>query len=199
MTFMFRFASLLRKSLKIVFVAILACILVTLALILVAITFKPCGNIVFSVAGGNAYRKVGEAALEANDHPRMLAIYKASNKPFLLVGPCMFHEEEDYEDFFFVNKSQVIRTSTDKGGDMWCRVFNRLYIIDDLSNCECLRAPFWDELKRNRESSVGYDGTSDSFVYLFRINNDSIQAKLTVPAKLFTPDMDEAPNRTLEM
>jgi len=172
---------------------------VTVALIIIAaFTFKPFGKAVFSIAAGSAYRKVGEASLETNDYSCMIAVFKAENKPFLLVGPCLFRDsEEEYEDFFFVNKTQVIRTSTDKGGDMWCRVFNRLYVMDDLSNCECLRAPFWDELKCDKDASVGYDGATDSFVYAFKNNDDRVQTKLTISAKHFTPDMIDAPNRTL--
>ena len=91
---------------------------VTVALIIIAaFTFKPFGKAVFSISAGSAYRKVGEASLETNDYSCMIAVFKAENKPFLLVGPCLFRDsEEEYEDFFFVNKTQVIRTSTDKGG-----------------------------------------------------------------------------------
>ena len=184
---------------KKVFVIFLVILSVAVALIIIAaFTFKPFSKAVFSIAAGSAYRKVGEASLETNGYSRMLAVYKAENKPFLLVGPCLFRDrEEEYEDYFFVNKTQVIRTSTDKGGEMWCRVFNRLYVMDDLSNCECLRAPFWDELKCDKDSSVGYDGATNSFVYAFKINDDRVQTKLTIPAKHFTPDMVDAPNRTL--
>ena len=98
-----------------------AAILVCLALLLFVSVFMcpPWGNFVFGLIGGSVYRKVGEAAFDAKGYPRRLAVYKAENKPFLIVGPCLFHEGEDYEDFFFVNRTQVIRTATDKGGDMW--------------------------------------------------------------------------------
>ena len=154
-------------------------------------------NAVFSFIFGNMYREVGEAGFDAKGYLRHLAIYKAERKPFLIVGPCLFHEGEEYEDFFFVNKTQVVRTTTDKGGDMWCRTFHRLHIIDDLSDCEVLRASLWDELKYEG-SSGRYDDATDSYVYSFRIDNDAIQATLTIPAKFFTPDMDKAPNRTLK-
>ena len=169
----------------------------TVALIIIAaFTFEPFGKAVFSIAAGSACRKVGKASLKTNDYACMIAVYKAENKPFLLVGPYLFRDsEEEYEDFFFVNKTQVIRTSTDKGGDMWYRVSNCLYVMDDLSNCECLRAPFWDELKCDKDSSVGYDGATDSFVYAFKNNDDIIQTQLTIPAKHFMPV--DAPNRTL--
>ena len=103
------------------------CIATILALILLPLL------VIAYFLNGNVYRKVGSAALEAKGYPKSLAIYKAANKPFLIIGPCRFHEGEEYEDFFFVNKTQVIRTTTDKGGDLWYRTFNWLHIIDDLS------------------------------------------------------------------
>ena len=166
-------------------------------LLLTAFVFPPVGNVVFGLFCGSVYRKVGEAAFDAEGYPRSLAVHKAEHKPFLIVGPCLFHEGGEYEDFFFVNKTQVVRTATDKGGDMWCRAFGRLHIADDLSDCEILRAPLWDELKYEG-SSVRYDDTTDSYVYSFRIENDAVPATLTIQAKFFTPDMLAAPNRTLK-
>ena len=174
--------------------------LVCIALMLFVSVFlcPPWGNFVFGLIGGSVYRKVGEAAFDAKGYPRSIAVYKAEHKPFLIVGPCLFHEEdEDYEDFFFVNKTQVVRTATDKGGDMWGRTFGRLHIIDDLSDCEVLRAPLWDELKFEG-SSVRYDDATNSYVYSFTIDTHTIPATLTIPAKFFTPDMLDAPNRTLK-
>ena len=173
--------------------------LVCIALMLFILVFlcPPWGNFVFGLIGGSVYRKVGDAAFDAKGYPRALAVYKAEHKPFLIVGPCLFHEGEEYEDFFFVNQTQVVRTATDKGGDMWCRTFGRLHIMDDLSDCETLRAPLWDELKYEG-SSVRYDDATDSYVYSFRIENDAVPTTLTIPAKFFTPDMLDAPNRTLK-
>jgi len=160
--------------------------------------FEPVGNVVFSIAAGSVYRKVGEASFSAKDYPPTLAVYKAERKPFLIVGPCLFHEGEDYEDFFFVNKTQVVRTATEKGGDMWCRTFHRLHIVDDLSDCEILRAPCWDDLKCSKDSSIRYDDATDSYVYPFTIDSHAIPATLTIPARFFTPDMVDAPNRMLK-
>ena len=189
----------MRKCQKKMLAGVLVCLFVTVAMVIIAaFTFKPFGKAVFSIVAGSVYRKVGAASLEANDYPCMLAIYIAKNKPFLLVGPCLFHgNEEECEDFFFVNKTQVIRSSSDKGGDIWYCIFNRLYILDDFSDCECLRAPFWDDIKCSQNSSVCYDGMMDSFIFSFGINVDSTPTKLTIPAKYFTPDMIDAPNRTL--
>ena len=168
------------------------------SLFLAAATVSPsiCDS-VFAIIGGSVYRKVGEAAFDAKGYPRTLAVYKAEDKPFLIVGPCLFHEGGDYEDFFFVNKKQLVRTATDKGGDIWGRTFGHLHIIDDLSDCEILRAPWCDELKYEG-SSVRYDDATGSYVYSFRVENDTVPAKLTIPAKFLTPDMDGAFNRTLQ-
>ena len=166
-------------------------------LFVLAFSCPPWGNFLFSFVAGSVYRKVGEAAFDAKGYPRSLAVYKAECKPFLIVGPCLFHEGEDYEDFFFVNRDQVVRTATDKGGDMWGRAFGRLYIMDDLSDCEILRAPWWYELKQEG-SSVRYDDATGSYVYSFTIDSHVVPAKLTIPANFFTPDMLDAPNRTLK-
>jgi len=187
----------MKKFLKIALVALALTVCLASVLFAAAVALPSVGNVVFSFFFGNSYRKVGEATFEAKGYPRMLAIYKAGNKPFLIVGPCLFHEGEYYEDFFFVNRTQVIRTATDKGGDMWGRTFNRLHIMDDLSDCEALRVPLWNELKY-AGSSVRYDDAADSYVYSFRIENDAVPATLTIPAKFFTPDMIDAPNRTLK-
>ena len=187
----------MRKHIGIVTIALAFLLWLAMAVFAAAAAYEPVGNVVFSIAAGSVYRKVGEAAFDAKGYPRSIAVYKAEHKPFLIVGPCLFHEGGDYEDFFFVNKKQVVRTATDKGGDMWCRTFDRLYIMDDLSDCEILRAPLWDELK-HEGSSVRYDEATDSYVYSFRIENDTIPATLTIPAKFFTPDMLDAPNRTLK-
>ena len=187
----------MRKYIKIAIVALAFLLYLAMAVFAMAVTYEPVGNVVFSIAAGSVYRKVGEAAFDAEGYPRSLAVHKAEHKPFLIVGPCLFHEGGEYEDFFFVNKTQVVRTATDKGGDMWCRAFGRLHIADDLSDCEILRAPLWDELKFEG-SSVRYDDTTDSYVYSFRIENDAVPAMLTIPAKFFTPDMLDAPNRTLK-
>ena len=160
--------------------------------------YEPLDNVVFSFLFGSSYCKVGEAAFEAKGYPRTLAVYKARNKPFLIIGPCLFHEDEYYEDFFFVNRAQVIRTATDKGGDIWCRSIGRLHIADDLSDCEILRAPLWDELECDPKSFVRYDDATDSYVYSFTIDTHTIPAKLTIPAKFFTPDMDNAPKRKMD-
>jgi hypothetical protein len=186
----------MRKYLKIVLVVLSLLIYLASALLAATVASPPVGNVVFSLIGGSVYREVGEAAFEGKEYLRKFAVYKAPDKPFLIVGPCRFRDGD--EDFFFVSKTQVIRSATDKGGDMWCRTLRRLHIIDDLSDCEILRAPWWDELKCDKNSSVRYDEATNSFVYSFTPDGDAAPVKLTVPAKFFTPDMDIAPNRTLK-
>ena len=147
---------------------------------------------------GSYYHKAGETVCTIDGVSHPLAIYKARNRPFLLVGPCRFPDTGD-EDFFFVSQTQVIRTALDKGGDMWFRFLNHLYIVDDLSNSwNLMRAPFWDELKCS-SSEAQYDKTKESFVFAFHIDIDddtTIPVSFTIPERLFTPDMLNAPNAT---
>ena len=86
----------------------------------VLLILDPKVNVVLSVIFGSVYRKAGETVMTTEGgKSETLAVYKAKNKPFLIVGPCLFHGDKDYEDFFFVNRDQVMRMATDKGGDMW--------------------------------------------------------------------------------
>ena len=177
---------------------------ITLAILITALSvslagafiFKPLGDVVFSVTMGSMYRKVGETCLKRNGKNETLAIYKADSKPFLIVGPCLF--DKDCYDFFFVNKDQVIRTATDKGGDTWVRLFNHLFLLDDLSNCERVRAPCWDDLKYDKGSSVRFDRITDSYIYVFKLNSATTFVSFSIPAKFLTPDMLDAPNGTRE-
>ena len=125
-----------------------------------------------------------------------LAIYKAHGKPYLIVGPCVFHETDQYgrhewEDFFFVNPKEVIRTSTDKGGDTWVSLPWLLFILDDLTIRDRVRLPYWDELEQNG-SSVRYDEATASYVFRLRINEPEQSVSFAIPKKLFTPDLIEA-------
>jgi len=186
---------------RIIFVILALSFLASVTLLMVSLRFDPVGNVVFALIGGSVYRKVGEATLTVAGIPRTLAVYKAADKPFLIVGPypiCWESETGEVdEDFYFANRRQLIRTATDKGGDIWCRTFVWLHMLDDLSDCEILRAPWWDELKIGK-SSVRHDDRRGLMIYSFWVEDDTVPAELTIPGKFFTPDMDNAPNRTLE-
>lgn len=176
---------------------VLAMLIAALSMLLAAsFLFKPIGNVVFSITMGSMYRKAGETVLTMDGKNETLAVYKAKNKPFLIAGPCLFYEGEAYKDFFFVNQDQVIRTATDKGGDTWFRLFARLFILDDMSDCERVRAPYWDDLKCDKDSSVQFDKAMDSYLYSFKINGVKTPVSFTIPAKLLTRDMLDAPNDT---
>ena len=83
----------MKKFLKIAVVVLALLAYLASALLAAAVALPSVGDVVFSFFFGSSYRKVGEAAFEAKGYPRTLAIYKAQNKPFLIVGPCLFHED----------------------------------------------------------------------------------------------------------
>ena len=180
----------MKKFLYVLRVTVLSVILVPLALYVLwlALIIVPC-----LLFGGGAYWRSGEKALyRIGGRMRCLDIYKAPDKPFLLVGPCRFSKDET--DFFFVNKRQVVRTATDKGGSWWVCVLNRLFILDDLTGWDPLRLPYWDEL-RSRGSSV--TDACGRRIYAFPGGSPGETAVLAVPLALLTPDMDTADNCTL--
>ena len=165
---------------------------------LISILFvDPKVSIALWFMAGNMYRKAGETVMTTEGgKPETLTVYKAHGKPFLIVGPCMFHEGGDYEDFFFVNRCQVIRTATDKGGDIWCRAFGLLFMLDDMSDRnDRVRLPFWDDLE-HQGASVRYDEATASYVYSLRINRPEQSVSFAIPARLFTSDLLNAPNDT---
>jgi|GEM_PF-1877583 len=159
----------------------------------------PKGSVVLSVIFGSVYRKAVETVMTTEDSKsETLAVYKAKNKPFLIVGPCVFHEDQkNWEDFFFVNRDQVIRTNVDQGGDIWFRLPGLLVIDDDLTSTDCVRTPSWDDLE-HQGASVRYDKATASYVYSLRINKPEQSVSFAIPARLFTPDLLNAPNRTLK-
>jgi len=157
----------------------------------------PKGSVVLSVIFGSVYRKAVETVMTTEDSKfETLAVYKAKNKPFLIVGPCVFHEDQkNWEDFFFVNRDQVIRTNVNQGGDIWFRFPGLLVIDDDLTSTDCVRTPSWDDLE-HQGASVRYDKATASYVYSLRINRPEQSVSFAIPARLFTPDLLNAPNDT---
>lgn len=148
--------------------AILGLIAVAILFLFTAWIFPPVGNVVFSIAGGNVYRRVDKITALIGGKQVPLTVYQAQGKPFLIVGPCRFQEGENYEDFFFVDRDRVIRTAVDKGGDIWCRVGGFLFILDDLSDHNRqLRAPIWDDLQSDPASCVRCDEAEHRYTYTF--------------------------------
>ena len=180
----------MKRFLHILGITIVTVVSVPLALYVlwIALIIGPC-----LLFGGSVYARSGEKALcRIGGRMRRLDIYKAPCKPFLLVGPCRFSGDET--DFFFVNRRQVIRTATDKGGSWWVCVLNRLFILDDLTGRDPVRLPYWDEL-RSRGSSA--TDACEWRICAFPDSTPGETVVLAVPLDLFTPDMDTAENFTL--
>ncbi|MCQ2353410.1 MAG: hypothetical protein MJ033_08060 [Victivallaceae bacterium] len=149
------------------------------------------GNVVFAIAGGSVYRQTGSITAKINGKNIPLAVYRKTGKPFLIVGPCRFQEEEEnYEDFFFVDHKRVIRTAVDKGGDIWFRAGRFLFILDDLSGCERLRAPVWDDLQSDPTAYAFYDDAKSEYIYSFKINSHSTPVAFSIPKKWLMPIAD---------
>ena len=171
---------------------IVLCLLLVVCLVVLAI--KPLRDMALSTFFGSIYYKAGETVLTTEGiKTETLAIYKAKNKPFLIVGPCWFHENQNFwKDFFFVNPNRVIRTNVDQDGDIWVRLPWLLFIDDDLTSSDCVRTPYWDELER-KGASVRYDEATSSYVYRFWINEPKQSVSFAIPKKLFPEDLLEAP------
>ena len=162
-----------------------------------ALVSEPIGNVVFSICFGNIYKKAAKTDVHIGNRTENMAVYKAKKKPFLLIGPVMF--EDDEKDFFFVNKTQVIRSSTEKSGEAWVRIFNLLFIMDDLTDYwRQIRAPLWDDVKSDPEGSISYDRNTQKYCYRFHIYSSKTLVRFEIPAVLFSKDMENAPNITLE-
>lgn len=160
----------------------------------IALIVKPVGNVLFSVLFGSWYRCAGDAVLTVERLEIPLGVYKARNKPFLLVGPYRF---DDYEDFFFVNKKQLIGTAVDKGGEAWFRLGKYLFILDDLNHWDVLRVPWWDHLD-DPASKNKYDAMKNCRTFTFKIGSSAEKFSLSVPETFFTSDMDGAFNVTMQ-
>lgn len=88
----------------------------------------------------------------------------------------------------------MIRTATDKGGDIWCRAFGLLFMLDDMSGRnDRVRLPYWSDLE-HKGASVRYDDATASHVYSLRINSPEQSVSFAIPDRLFTPDLLNAPN-----
>ena len=184
----------MKKAIKI-FVLTTAVIFLTAILLFgAAFAVKPFGDVFFSFCFGSCYECDGEAVLYQDGRKTVLPVYKAADKPFLLLGPYNFG---DYEDFFFVNKKQVIGTAIDKGGDAWFRIGKYLFILDDLNHRDVLRIPWWDYMSAPTAKSE-YDTSGKNRIYIFPLDLSNSTVCLEIDEKLFTDDMVDAYNVTNE-
>ena len=141
---------------------------------------------VFLMLIGNKYRSCGITTIadrknfSGNATEQEVHIYKAGNKPFLLVGPYTFSPA--CRDFFFVNKKQVIRTATDKGGGAFFQLGTWLFVIDDMSGSHQnrVRAPWWDELAKKDASAVLIN---NQYVFTFFLEDANKFITFAIPEK----------------
>ena len=157
-----------------------------------AFAVKPFGDFFFSLCFGSCYMCEGKAVLYYNGRETVLPVYKAAGKPFLLVGPYRFG---DYEDFFFINKTQVVTTAVDKGGDAWFQIGKSLFVLDDLNHWDALRMP-WKDFMSDPAARSDYDMSTHNRTYLFKLDRSSPAVRLEITEKLFSDDMVDAYNVT---
>ena len=182
----------MKKTVKKLFLTATLIFLTAMLLLGAAFAVKPFGDVFFSFCFGSCYVCTGEAVLYQDGRNTLLPVYKAADKPFLLVGPYNFG---DYEDFFFVNKKQVIGTAIDKGGDAWFRIGKYLFILDDLNHWDVLRIPWWDYMSAPA-AKIEYDRSRQNRIYIFPLDPSNSTARLEIAEKLFTADMVDAYNVT---
>ena len=184
----------MKKAIKIFVLTTTIIFLTAILLFGAAFAVKPFGDVFFSFCFGSCYVCNGEAVLYQDGRKTVLPVYKAADKPFLLLGPYNFG---DYEDFFFVNKKQVIGTAIDKGGDAWFRIGKYLFILDDLNHWDVLRVPWWDYMSAPAAKSE-YDTSGKNRIYIFPLDPSNSMTCLEIAEKLFTDDMVDAYNVTNE-
>lgn len=157
--------------------------LLPLALLLSAVNPKAAVLMVF----GCKYSSCGIIAVtdgknfSENAVKQEVHIYQASKKPYVLVGPYTFFP--GYRDFFFVNKNQVIRTATDKGGGEFFQLGTWLFVIDDMSGSDYnrVRTSWWDELQ-DKASSV--EKKNGQYVYTIYLKDAEKSVTFAVPEKI---------------
>ena len=176
-----------KEVLKISGLTVLSIIFVPLMVYLLCVG---CIAVFCMTVGSGCHIRQMETQMLVNGEKENVSIYKAVNKPYLLIGPYRF--DRDNHDFFFVSRTEVIRTSTTQGGSCWVRFLGLLFIFDDLSHWDCVRLPYWDDLENDKNSSVKSE--NGKRVFRFMIKNPDRAVEFAVPEKLFTPDMDTAYN-----
>ena len=182
----------MKKKLEKAACIISACLIAAALLLMAAWMIKPLGDVVFSVLFGSWYSCKGQAVLTLKERKVLLPVYKAHGKPFLIVGPYDFG---DYKDFFFVNKKQLVITAVDKGGDVWCRGGNLLFMLDDLNHWDALRMP-WSDCLHTAGAKNEYDKAKEQRNFTFAITEKGEKLFLSLPEKFFTADMENAFNVT---
>ena len=156
-----------------------------LSLVILLAVINP--EAVFLMLFGNKYSSCGITTISerknfyGNATKQEVHIYKADNKPFLLVGPYTF--SPDCRDFFFVNKKQLIRTATDKGGGAFSQFASWLFVIDDMSGTyqNRVRAPWWDELKNKNSSAVQ---KNDQYIYTLFLEDEKKCVTFSIPENM---------------
>lgn len=182
----------MKKTLKKFVVVFMVFSMTVITVFCAAFSCEPFGDVFFSFCFGSCYKYVGNAVLHCNGRKIVLNVYKTDNKPFLLIGPYSF---EDYKDFFFVNKKQVIGTAVDKGGDAWFRLGRYLFILDDLNHRDNLRMPWWDFMNTPSAKSE-YKESTNCRIYIFPLDAADCTVQLEISEKFFTSDMLDAYNAT---
>lgn len=163
----------------------------SLVILLTVINLKA----VFLILFGYKYQSCGITTVSDgknfsdNTPKQKVYIYKAGNKPFLLIGPYTF--SPDCRDFFFVNKKQVIRTATDKGGEAFFQLASWLFVIDDMSGTyqNRVRAPWWDELKNKNAST---EQKRDQYIYTLFLEDEKKYVTFSIPEKMLNCLVDGA-------
>ena len=178
------------KILKHFILALGIVLLLAVSIPALSLVFPPAGAVVelaVEVVEGNIYYKAGNVTLQYEGEQIPVPVYKAKGRPFLLIGPHRFFEDED---FLFVSPDLVVASATDKGGDSWNRIGGFLLMLDDMTCRDRLRIPYWD-LLNDRSPDVGVTSVNGTREY--RVIVDAGR-KLTfrIPESLFTPDMPSA-------
>ena len=155
-----------------------------LALVILLITIEPKAAVLMLF--GYKYKSCGITAVSDGKTfsdkaaKQQVHIYQAPDKPFILVGPYTF--SPGCRDFFFVNKKQVIRTATDKGGGAFFQLASWLFVIDDMSGSHQnrVRAPWWDELAKKDASAVMIN---NQYVFTFFLEDANKFITFAIPEK----------------
>lgn len=178
------------KILKHFFLALGIVLLLMVSILALSQVFPPAGaviDLVVEVIEGNIYHEAGTVTLRYEGEQITVPVYKAKGRPFLLVGPHRFYEDED---FLFVSPDLVVATATDKGGDSWNRIGCFLLMLDDMTSKDRLRIPYWDLLK-DRSPDVGVTSVNGTREYRVIVDGGR-NLTFCIPEGLFTPDMPPA-------